>query len=63
MHLIISLIIGTVFLLLLVRAIVETFIGICQILIVLTLYAFSYLLDALAWCLRTYKSLWRTACG
>lgn len=63
MHLLVSLILGSVFLFLLARAIVETVIGLCQILIGLALLAVSYLLNAIAWCLRTYKALWRTACG
>jgi len=63
MHFIISLIIGSIFLFLLARAIIETAIGICRILISLALYAVSYFLDAFAWCLRSYKALWRTAFG
>ncbi len=63
MHFLISLIFGTLFLFLLARAIIETIIGLCQIIFGLALYAVSYFLNALAWCLRTFNALWRTACG
>jgi hypothetical protein len=63
MHLLLSLIFGGILLFLLARALFETVIGLCQILISLLLLAIAYLLDATAWAIRTSKSLWRTAFG
>lgn len=63
MHFLISLLIGGIILVLLTRALIETVIGLCQIAIGLTLHAIACMLDALAWCIRIFHSLWRTACG
>lgn len=63
MHLLVSLVLGSLFLFLLARAILETIIGLSQILIGLALYAVSYLLHGIAWCLRIFSALWRTAIG
>lgn len=63
MHLLLSILIGTILLFLLARAFIETAIGLCQIFLGLLLLACSHLLSGIAWCMRAYKSLWRAACG
>jgi hypothetical protein len=63
MHLLISIIIGGIFLFFLARAIVETIVGVCQILCGLCLLAIAYALEALVWGLRTFQTLRRTVRG
>jgi len=63
MHTLFSILFGGILLILIARALVETVIGLCQILIGLTLHAIAFMLEALAWCIRVFQSLWRTAFG
>lgn len=57
MHLIISIILGGILLFLLARAILETVLGLCQILLGLLLLALSCLCNITAWAICAYKSL------
>jgi len=61
MHFLISFILGSIFLFLLSRAIMETVIGLCQIAYGIVLHVIAFALDALAWSIRMTRGLWRIA--
>jgi hypothetical protein len=63
MHLIISIIFGGLLLFLLARAILETVLGLGQLLFGLLLLAVACLCKVIAWAIRANESLWRMAFG